>query len=1046
MITTLLNKFFGKINLHTLRILMTGILVITQSTLVAQCDVEVQMYDSFGDGWNGGSLEIFFDGISQGTFAASGSGSTANLTIPAGETMTINYTSGNWENENTYNIAVNGTITFSDGPDPTTGLVYSYNCCNTPGAPTANDVSLSCGNTAILNASGAPSGGDYIWYSDINGSNQVGTGSTFTSPNLSTNTTYYVSATTSSLGSSQTFTATETSQTCNSGGCDLTFTINNAPSNPISSATIEVFYRGDFGASSENFNVIGEGTSVGTSTGNFECDANYNSESFSVSQALITNWANDGTITIVLDASNAVNFCSDFFDAYIVVSYDYEGLGGVCESSLTPVNITVTPLAPPIPNGTFSVCEGQSTQLDVISNDSVYWYSDANGTNLIGSGNSFTTPVLNMDTTYYTQSTNGNSSTNTASLNTTFAGGNGQNGNMFDINVLNSITINDFDVNANNGTGDFEVYYKAGSYNGFETNVGAWTLVGTATNVTSNGQGTPTPLNLNLNLQLTPGSYSFYITGTNTGVQYTNGTNNNNIYAQNNEIELFEGLGKEYPFGATYSPRIWNGVIHYEVGTIASCLSTITPITVNVNTPPIAPVISGNSTACYGENVTLTGAGGNASPANWTWYENNVNGPQLGNGAITTVSPSNTTDYLVEVAGNGGCPPAVSNTITVSLPTPDNTIAENNAQATCRVAQNGFVHFLDANGKLIVSINSNGQNLGQVSATSYVEGSPLQVADCSSSILTSVLDRHWVITPEFQPSGPVDIRLPMTQQEEQSLVIEANGNSNPNDDLTGLGETVLTKYAGPTNVDNLFSNNCTSQGGNETFDLYTQTTSGFVSDYWPLYGGQDLYASYSINGFSEFWLHGTNNNSPLPVMLSHFNSTCENGGTKLSWETASEQNSSHFNVQRSRDGYNWETVNTVGAAGNSTSLSSYEVFDDAVSGETVYYRLQQVDIDGKEELFGPISSSCDFEENAMIVYPNPSNDNFNVRFTSTSNVDGAFLQIADLNGRTVIKRAISINTGQSVFSFTNTKLRPGTYIIYVIGSEEKFSRQILVVQ
>ncbi|NND62332.1 MAG: HYR domain-containing protein, partial [Flavobacteriaceae bacterium] len=82
------------------------------------------------------------------------------------------------------------------------------------------------------------------------------------------------------------------------------------------------------------------------------------------------------------------------------------------------------------------------------------------------------------------------------SLETTFAGGNSFNGNMFDINALNDITVDSFDVNIATGTtDDIEVWFKTGSFVGFETDPGPWTLLDTAVGITSAGDGVPTPLN-----------------------------------------------------------------------------------------------------------------------------------------------------------------------------------------------------------------------------------------------------------------------------------------------------------------------------------------------------------------------------------------------------------------------------------------------------------------------------------------------------------------------------------------------------------------------
>jgi gliding motility-associated-like protein len=70
-------------------------------------------------------------------------------------------------------------------------LNYSI-ACVTPAPPSANNVTITCGDSAVLVASGST--GDYIWYADQAGTIQIGTGSPFTTPNLSSDTTFYVTA------------------------------------------------------------------------------------------------------------------------------------------------------------------------------------------------------------------------------------------------------------------------------------------------------------------------------------------------------------------------------------------------------------------------------------------------------------------------------------------------------------------------------------------------------------------------------------------------------------------------------------------------------------------------------------------------------------------------------------------------------------------------------------------------------------------------------------------------------------------------------------
>jgi PKD repeat protein len=150
------------------------------------------------------------------------------------------------------------------------------------------------------------------------------------------------------------------------------------------------------------------------------------------------------------------------------------------------------------------------------------------------------------------------------SLQTTFAGGNGSNGNMFDIVAINEVTVTSFDGNLDAGNGDVHIYYKTGTYVGFETNQAAWTFVGT-TSVTSSGSGSATSIPIPVNITIPAGqTYAFYIHAEN-GNDYTNGSGAGNIYVSDANIQILEGCGKGNPLftGDTYSPRVFNGIVHY---------------------------------------------------------------------------------------------------------------------------------------------------------------------------------------------------------------------------------------------------------------------------------------------------------------------------------------------------------------------------------------------------------------------------------------------------------------------------------------------------
>ncbi len=158
-----------------------------------------------------------------------------------------------------------------------------------------------------------------------------------------------------------------------------------------------------------------------------------------------------------------------------------------------------------------------------------------------------------------------------STLTTTTAGGNGQNGNMFEMVSATAIQIDGFDVYLySSGTYNWEVYTSSSAVTSITTTASAWTLVSSGT-ITGGTAGTAQHITLSSAVAMPAGTTtSWYITLTNGIVQYTNGTAVGRTYASNADLAIREGYGKSYPFASSFSPRVWNGTVYYS----ASCTSS----------------------------------------------------------------------------------------------------------------------------------------------------------------------------------------------------------------------------------------------------------------------------------------------------------------------------------------------------------------------------------------------------------------------------------------------------------------------------------------
>jgi hypothetical protein len=173
---------------------------------------------------------------------------------------------------------------------------------------------------------------------------------------------------------------------------------------------------------------------------------------------------------------------------------------------------------------------------------------------------------------HYTAASSGSGSgTGSKSLTTTMASNNGSAGNQFDIRAKNKVRIKGFDVNLKPGTHYVEVFGKAGTYDGSESKPNDWYWIQSAT-VTSQEADVMTPLpDIDTNFEVWPGfTQAFYIKVNSNSIRYTNGGNLGGVYAEDANLQFFEGAGvsngsNNAGFGRAYEPRVWNGSIRYEV-------------------------------------------------------------------------------------------------------------------------------------------------------------------------------------------------------------------------------------------------------------------------------------------------------------------------------------------------------------------------------------------------------------------------------------------------------------------------------------------------
>ncbi len=182
----------------------------------------------------------------------------------------------------------------------------------------------------------------------------------------------------------------------------------------------------------------------------------------------------------------------------------------------------------------------------------------------------------------------------------------------------------------------------------------------------------------------------------------------------------------------------------------------------------------------------------------------------------------------------------------------------------------------------------------------------------------------------------------------------------------------------------------------------------------------------------------------LPVTYKTFNVIQAPDANILRWTTASESNNSHFDIQRSADGKNFETIGKVKGHGNSMKVNAYQYSDNAyLTAKTIYYRLKQVDYDGKFELSKTISiSNTATKAGIAATLPNPFNDELSVTISSGS-ATTATIELMDMIGKLHHTAKEQLVAGSNIITINTTDMPDGIYFVRLNYNGETFTQKVI---
>lgn len=336
------------------------------------------------------------------------------------------------------------------------------------------------------------------------------------------------------------------------------------------------------------------------------------------------------------------------------------------------------------------------------------------------------------------------------------------------------------------------------------------------------------------------------------------------------------------------------------------------------------------------------------------------------------------------------------------------------------IAYNNTATWVKVAGSFVASTNS--VDLEVVNATSVAIGNDLGLDDISINVCESQIS---INAPATSVCDGTDVSL--------SFTVSDNFQTN-------------SWYKWQISTDGGISFTNTTSGAQATFTGSSYTLPLNIGIVTPGMNGYKyrLAVSTSQQGlenpdciyFNDYTLIVTSC-GPLPVQLISFNGRYIAGKSLLEWQTAREYNSDHFELFRSNDGNDFIKIASIKTSGNSNTIKTYN-YQDNITGSTgsyQYYRLKQVDINGKATFSSIIKLDLGSKPSGFEVFPNPFINNFTVSFNAGKTAI-ATLKIQNSAGHLIYTKRLTVTKGNNSIVINNLPVMgSGIYYIAIVNDE-----------
>ncbi len=188
------------------------------------------------------------------------------------------------------------------------------------------------------------------------------------------------------------------------------------------------------------------------------------------------------------------------------------------------------------------------------------------------------------------------------------------------------------------------------------------------------------------------------------------------------------------------------------------------------------------------------------------------------------------------------------------------------------------------------------------------------------------------------------------------------------------------------------------------------------------------------------------NTVPLPIELVSFDATLlGNGNVHLKWVTASEKNNDYYVIERSKDGVYFDEVIRVDGALYSEGSIAYGAYDKNPLPGISYYRLKQVDTDGKFEYseLRAVNVKGKESDNDFALIPNPANDEVLVNFICKSAAN-EIINVYDNKGNLVLSKEVNCSEGVNNTRLDISALDNGLYFVFLNTADKVYKSKLVI--